>query len=388
MIGNRSAGILPAFKRAGWKPALLLLGVALASHLRAAEPIKLGEIEPLTGKEAAFGQSSHRGILLAVEEINARGGVLGRPLQLVTEDNQSKSGESATIAKKLIGRDRVVAIVNGGTSTQCLEAAPVCQNARIPLVATTATSPQVTELGSYVFRTCFIDPFQGAVLAKFAHGSLKAKRVALLTSASSPFSVGLAKVFRASFTAAGGQIAGEQKYSEGDKDFRAQLTAIRALAPDAIAAMGYYTEGGLICRQARELGLNVPIVSADGWEAPELIEIGGAAVNGAYYSSHYSSESTAPEVLEFLKKYRARFGGETPDSLAPLAYDATRIIADAIARAGSTEGPKLREALARTKDFPGVTGRTTIDAQRNASKPAVILAVKNGRPTYVETILP
>jgi branched-chain amino acid transport system substrate-binding protein len=243
-------------------------------------------------------------------------------------------------------------------------------------------------MGTYIFRTCFIDPFQGGVLAKFAHGSLKARRAALLTSASSPFSVGLARVFRDTFTAAGGEIAVEQKYAEGDKDFRAQLTAIRTLAPDVIVAMGYYTEGGLICRQARKLGLTMPIISADGWEAPELIEIGGAGANGAYYSSHYSSESTAPEVQAFLKKYRAKYDGVTPDSLAPLAYDATKILANALTRAGTADGPRLRDALAATKDDPGVTGRTTIDARRNASKPAVILTVADGRPKFVETVEP
>ncbi len=375
-----------------WPKRLLLLSILAFSSAfsltLAAQPIRLGEIEPLTGKEAAFGQSSHRGVLLAIDEINSRGGVLGRPLELVTEDNQSKPGESATIAKKLIGRDKVVALIHGGTSAQTLEVAPFAQNARIPLIASTATTPQLTTMGTYVFRTCFIDPFQGGVLAKFAHNSLNARRASLLTSASSPFSVGLARVFRESFTAAGGTVVGEQKYSEGDKDFRAQLTAIRGTSPDVIVAMGYYTEGGLICRQARDLGLTMPILSADGWEAPELIEIGGPAVNGAYYSAHYSSESTAPEVQDFLKKFRAKFDNLTPDSLAPLAYDAVMILADAIARAGTTDGPKLRDAIAATKDFPGVTGRTTIDANRNASKPAVIIAVKNGHSTYVETVTP
>jgi len=367
---------------------LLLSAFALSSGAASPDPIRIGEIGPLSGKEAAFGQSSHRGVLLAVEEINARGGVLGRPFEVFTEDNQSKPGESATIAKKLIGRDHVIAVIHGGTSSQCLEAAPFCQNARIPFLATTATTPQVTEMGTYIFRTCFIDPFQGNVLAKFSRRSLKAGRAALLTSASSPFSVGLSKVYRESFKAAGGQIVGEQKYAEGDKDFRAQLTALRALNADVIVAMGYYTEGGLICRQARDLGIKTPIISADGWEAPELIEIGGPGVDGAYYSSHYSSESDSPAVQEFLKKYRAKFGGVTPDSLAPLAYDATLILADAITRAGTVDGPKLRAAIAATKDFPGVTGRTTIDAQRNASKPAVIVAVKDGRTHFVETIEP
>lgn len=368
--------------------ARLVCVLMFALGARAAEPILVGEVEPLTGKEAAFGQSSHKGVLLAVEEINARGGVLGRPLVLVTEDNQSRPGESATITKKLIARERVVAVIHGGTSAQCLESGPICQKAGVPLLSTTATDPQVTRMGSYVFRTCFIDPFQGAVLARFARQSLQVKRVALITSASSTYSVGLSRMFREAFTAAGGEIVAEQKYQEGDKDFRAQLTAIRSAKPDAIAAMGYYTEGALICRQARELGLDCPLLAGDGWEAPELLEIGGAAVNGTYYSAHYSSESTAPEVQAFVGKFRKRFGGETPDSLAPLAYDAVLILADALSRAGTTGGAELRKALAATRDFPGVTGRTTIDAQRNASKPAVIIAVENGRFRFAETISP
>ncbi|PTX91784.1 ABC transporter substrate-binding protein [Opitutus sp. ER46] len=363
--------------------SLLLLPVALA-----AAPIRIGEVEPLTGKEAAFGQSSHQGIVLAVEEINARGGVLGRRLELVTHDNQSRPGDTATITKKLITRDRVVAVVNGGTSNQCTESAPICQHARIPLVATTATNPPLTEMGNYVFRTCFTDTFQGAVLARFAHDTLKARRVALLTSVSSAFSVGLSRAFRDAFIALGGEIVGEQRYAEGDKDFRAQLTAIRGLKPDAIAAMGYYTEGALICRQARDLGLSCPLVSGDGWEAPELVQIGGAAVNGTFYSSHFSAESTEPAAQAFVQKYRHRFDGATPDSLAALSYDAMLILADALHRAGTTDGPAVRDALAATKAFPGITGRTTIDPRRDASKPATIIAVESGRFRLLQSIEP
>jgi branched-chain amino acid transport system substrate-binding protein len=365
-----------------------LPALVCAAALTAAEPIKLGEIEPMTGKEAAFGQSSHRGVQMAIDEINARGGVLGRPLVLVVEDSQSKAGDTATIAKKLIGRDKVVAIVSGGTSSACLEAAPICQAARVPFVATTATAPEVTEKRDYIFRNCFIDPFQGAVLAKFAVHSLKVKRIALLTSVTTPYSVGLSRVFRERLTALGGVIVAEQKYAEGDKDFRAQLTSIKAANPEAIAATGFYTEAALICKQARDLGLTCPIFGGDGWEAPELAEIGGKAVEGTYYSSHYSSTSTAPEVRAFLEKYRARYGAELPESTAPLAYDGTLIVADALARAGSTEGPKLRAALAATKNFPGVTGVTTIDAQRNASKSAVMLIMQDGKPHFVESLAP
>lgn len=374
--------------RARPRLAFLLSIVGLASALGAAEPIRLGEIEPLTGKEAAFGQASRRGVQMAVAEINARGGVLGRPIVVVVEDNQSKAGDSATIAKKLVSRDKVVGLISGGTSSNCVEIGPVAQAARVPFVATTATAAKVTELGSFVFRNCFIDEFQAQVMSKFARGSLKLRRVALLSSSSSIMSVGLARAFRESFTRAGGEIAVDQRYAEGDKDFRAQLTAIKNARADGIFVPGYYTEAALICRQARELGLTQPIFGSDGWEAPELVQIGGAAVEGTYYCSHYSSESTAPAVVEFVRKYRAAHGGETPDSMAPLAYDAAMILLDAIARAGTTDGARVREALAATRDFPGVTGRTTIDARRNASKSAVIVVVKNGQAAYLETIDP
>jgi branched-chain amino acid transport system substrate-binding protein len=243
-------------------------------------------------------------------------------------------------------------------------------------------------MGSYIFRACFIDSFQGAVLAKFSRDTLHAQRVALLTSVSAPYSVGLSRVFRERFTAAGGEIVAEQKYTEGDKDFRAQLTAIKALAPDAIAATGYYTEAALICRQARELGLNLPIIGGDGWEAPQLIYLGGTAVEGTYYSTHYSAESPAPEVQAFIRKFKARYDGETPDAVAALGYDAMMLLADAITRAGTTDGPKVRDALAATKNFPGVTGRTTIDPDRNTSKPAIIVTVKEGRVQFVGAVTP
>ncbi|MDB6168637.1 MAG: Ethanolamine utilization protein EutJ [Verrucomicrobia bacterium] len=350
--------------------------------------IKVGQFASLTGKEASFGVAAHKGIVLAVDELNSRGGVLGHPVEFLVEDIQSKDGASATAVKKLIARDKVVAVLGGNASSNSLEAAPICQAAHVPMIAISSTNPKVTEMGTYIFRACFIDPFQGAVLAKFAAGTLHAKRVALLTSVSAPYSVGLSRVFRERFVAAGGQIVAEQRYSEGDKDFRAQLTAIKALAPDAIAATGYYSEAALICRQARALGIDVPLFGGDGWEAPQLIELGGQAVEGTYYSTHYSAESPAPEVRAFIRKFQARYDNEIPDAVAALGYDAMMLLADAMRRAGTTEGPKVRDALATTRDFPGITGRTTIDARRNTSKPAVILKVKDGRMEFVEAVRP
>ncbi len=365
---------------------LLLPALALAAA--PATPIRIGQFASLTGKEAAFGVAGRKGIELAVAELNAAGGVLGRPIEFLVEDIASKSGESATAVKKLIARDKVVAILGGNASSNSLEAAPFCQAAHVPMIAISSTSPKVTAMGSYIFRVCFIDPFQGAVLAQFAGATLHARRAALLTSASAPYSVGLSNVFRERFTAAGGTIVAEQKYTEGDKDFRAQLTALRSLHPDVIAATGYYTEAALICQQARALGLDIPIIGGDGWEAPQLLELGGAAVEGTYYSTHYSAESPAPEVQGFIHRFQAQRGGEVPDAVAALGYDAMMLLADAMRRAGTTDGPAVRAALAATKDFPGVTGRTTIDAQRNPSKPAIIVTVRNGRVQFVSAVLP
>jgi branched-chain amino acid transport system substrate-binding protein len=369
-------------------PALFLALLTLGAGLAAAEPIKIGEFACLTGKDATFGQSQHKGIQLALEEINAAGGVLGAPVDLITEDNQSKPGESATVAKKLLSRDKVVALLGEVTSGRSLEVAPLAQNAKIPMVATGATNPKVTQTGSYIFRVCFIDDFQGTVMAKFAKDELKAKRVAVLTSVSSAYSVGLAKYFKETFTAGGGEIAVEQKFSEGDKDFRAQLTAVKAAGVDAVFVPGYYTEAALIARQARALGLDVPLFGGDGWESEKLLEIGGEALNGCYYSTHFTPENKEPAVAAFVQKFKARWAGETPDAYAALGYDALYVLADAIKRAGGTEGAKLREALAATKNFSGASGVTTIDKDRNASKPATIIALKNGKAAFFKTVAP
>ena len=360
----------------------------LTSCTREPDAIKLGHYASLTGKDAAFGVATRKGVLLAIEEINAKGGVLGRPLAYLVEDIQSKQGESATAVKKLISRDKVVAVIGANASANSLEAAPICQNSQIPMMAISSTNPRVTEVGDYIFRICFIDPFQGAVLAKFAHTSLKAKRVALLTAVNSPYSVGLSAVLRQDFTARGGEIIAEQKYNEGEKDFRAQLTALRPLKPDVIAITGFYAEAALICLQARALGIDVPFIGGDGWEAPQLIELGGKAVEGTYYSTYFSAENDAPEVRAFVKKFSARWTNETPEAVSALGYDAVYLIAAAMTNAGTTAGPKLRDAIAATKNFPGVTGQTTIDEKRNSAKAAVMLTVKNGRSLFFESVTP
>jgi branched-chain amino acid transport system substrate-binding protein len=367
---------------------LPLFLAALLAGSASANTIKIGEYASLTGKEASFGQQSHKGLKLAIDEINAAGGVLGQQLELITEDNQTKPGESATAVKKLLSRDKVVALIGEVASGRSLEAAPLAQAAKIPMIAPAATNPAVTQKGNYVFRVCFIDPFQGTVMAKFAKDDLKAKKVAILFSVSNAYSVGLARFFRETFVANGGQIVSEKNFSEGDKDFRAQLTAVKAAGADAVFVPSYYTEAALVVRQARDLGMTVPFFGGDGWVADQLLEIGGEALNGCYYSTHFSPENTESVVQEFVKKFRAKWNNETPDAFAALGYDAGYVLVDAIKRAGTTAGPQLRDALAATKNFNGVTGVTNIDANRDASKPAAIIAIRGGKLEFLKTVAP
>jgi branched-chain amino acid transport system substrate-binding protein len=362
-----------------------VLNLALAGE----DTIKIGEYASITGKEASLGQSSHQGTVLAVETINAAGGVLGKKLQLITEDTQSKPGESGTAVRKLITRDKVVAILGEVASSRSLEGAPICQAMKVPMISPASTNPKVTEIGNYIFRVCFIDPFQGPVMAKFAMETLKAKRLGLMVSSSSAYSVGLAKYFREAIIAHGGVIVAEQKYQEGDKDFKAQLTAIRAAGVEAIFNPGYYNEGALMVKQARDLGISVPMFGADSWEAEALIELGGSAIEGAFLCSHYSPQDPSPRVQEFVAAYRKRWGaGFAPDSNASLGYDSVLVLADAIRRAGSTERAAIRDAIAATKDFAAVTGKITIDEHRNASKEAVIITVKDRKFQFVQSMAP
>lgn len=349
--------------------------------------ILVGEFGSLTGGTATFGQSQHNGVTMAVEEINAAGGVLGKKIKVLVEDDQSKPEEAATAVTKLINQDRVVAVIGEVASSRTLAAAPIAQANKIPLISSASTNPRVTQVGDYIFRVCFIDPFQGSVMAKFAANTLKFKKVAVLYDVRNDYSVGLRNFFSETFKSLGGEIVGEQSYSEGDSDFRAQLTQLKSLAPEGIYVPGYYTEVGTIARQARELGITVPLMGGDGWDSPKLTEIGGAAIEGSYLSNHYSVNDPSPAIQKFVGAYQTKFGA-APDALAGLGYDAVYVLADAIKRAGSTEGPKIRDAIAATRDFVGVTGTITIDKDRNAVKPAVVLKIAGGKQEYVATIAP
>ncbi len=352
-----------------------------------ADEIVIGEYGSLTGTTATFGISTKNGIDMAVDQVNQAGGILGKKVRVVVEDDQGKPEEAQTVVTKLINKDGVVALLGEVASSRTLAAAPVAQQSGIPMITPSSTNPKVTEVGDYIFRVCFIDPFQGQVMAKFANNSLKVKNVAVLRDIKNDYSVGLADVFAENFKSMGGSIVADESYSEGDTDFSAQLTSIKSKNPQAIFVPGYYTEVGLIARQAKKLGINVPLLGGDGWDSPKLIEIGGSDINGSYFSNHYSQDDPSPAIQKFVADYKTRFG-EVPDALAGLAYDSAQVLFDAMRRANSTEPAKVRDAIAATKDFDGVTGKITLDAARNAVKPAVVLQVKDGKLVYVETINP
>ena len=362
----------------------LIFSVAASSF---AEPLKIGEVNPISGAIGQYGTTCHKGIELAIEQANAAGGVLSRSIELVTEDNQSKPGQTATIVRKLITQDKVVAIVGDLTSSATMEGAPIAQNAKVPMVTPLATNPKVTEIGDYIFRVCFVDEFQGRVMARFATERLKATKAAILTDVKQDYSVGLGDFFKQTFTAASGTIVREQSYSSGDTDFRAQLTSIKAARPDVLFVPGYYPEVSIILKQARQLGLTIPIIGCEAWDNPTLLQVAGSAANGCYFSNQFSADDPAPVVQEFDKVYQQKFGSR-PDNFAALGYDAARVVLEAIKKAGSADSTALRDAVAQTKDFPGVSGNISIDSKRNASKPVVILAIKDDRIQYLEKINP
>ena len=349
--------------------------------------IVIGEYGSLSGSAATFGISVRNGIDMALEEVNNAGGINGKKLRVIIEDDQGKPEEAQTVVTKLINRDRVVAVLGEVSSSRSLAAAPVCQGSRIPMITPSSTNPRVTQVGDYIFRVCFIDTFQGIVMAKFATNTLKVKNVAILRDIKNEYSVGLAEVFTENFTKMGGAIVGNESYSEGDNDFNAQLTSLKGKNPEAIFIPGYYTEVALISRQARQLGITAPLLGGDGWDSARLWEIGQEALNGAYFSTHYSAHDPNPVIQKFVAAYKARHN-ELPDTNAVLGYDAARLLFDAIRRANGTDPEALRKALASTRDFDGVSGRITMDENRNPVKAAVVVRVQDGDYQFVEVIQP
>jgi branched-chain amino acid transport system substrate-binding protein len=307
---------------------------------------------------------------------------------LISLDNQGKAEEAAAAVTRLITQNGVIAVLGEVASSRSLAAAPIAQQNKIPMISPSSTNPKVTEGRDYVFRVCFIDPFQGTVMAKFAWDHLKAKKVAILRDVKSDYSMGLADYFIKKFKELGGEIVVDQSYQSGDMDFKSQLTSMKSLKPDAVFIPGYYTEVGLIARQARQLGIKAPLLGGDGWDSSKLYEIGGQAINGSYFSNHYTTESTDPVVVDFIKTYKDRNGGQTPDGLGALGYDAARVLIAAMERAPELTPTAIRDEIAKTKDFLGVTGKITLDENRNATKPAVVVKVDGNINRFVTTITP
>lgn len=356
--------------------------------------IKIGVVYEMTGGTATFGTAAANGAKLAAKEINAKGGVLGKQVQLVIADNKSEPSESSNAMTKVITQDKVVAVTGFTTSSNAIAASAVAEANKVPFVTAAATNPKVTvdektgKVKDNTFRVCFIDPFQGTVGANFVLNDLKLKKAAIMIDNSSDYSKGLASFFKDNFLKNGGTIVAEEAYLQKDQDFKTLLVKIKSLNPEIIYVPGYYEEVAKIIKQARELGITVPFVGGDGWDSPKLVEIGTpAALNNTYFTNHYSVEDTSPASKAFVDAYKKEFG-QVPDAMAVLGYDAMYVMVDAIKRANSAEPAKIREALTTTKDFLAVTGKTSLNASHDAVKAAVILEMKDGKQVYRATVNP
>jgi branched-chain amino acid transport system substrate-binding protein len=381
--------------RVEWKFILVALYFLFAVPLTScsghsgeqSQEILIGAYGPLTGSMATQGISTQKGIDMAQDKANKAGGVLGKKIHVVMEDDRGTPEEAQTVVTRLITKYGVRAILGETTSTRTLAAAPIAQQSRIPMITPDATNLRVTKVGDYIFRTSFTDAIPSLLMAKFVSNHLNIKKLAILRDIRNDYSVDLADVFTQDFKKMDGIIVADESYGEGDTNFTAQLTKIKSRNPQAIFVPGYYTEVGLIARQARQLGLTIPLLGAGSWESPKLLEIGGEALEGSYYFGHFSADDPRPGVQDFVREYKSRFG-QIPDMFSALAFDATGVLIDAIGRANSTDPDKIRDALAQTKNYPGVTGTITIDADRNAAKPVVFLRIAKGTIEHVETFAP
>ena len=388
-------------KKAGLKQVAVLVVMLLVSSVLAgcgggadSKNIKIGLLNEMTGGNATFGTSAANGAKLAFKEANAKGGVLGKQIQAVVADNKSEPSESANAMTKLATQDNVVAVTGVFSSSNAIAASSVAESSKMPFLAVGATNPKVTvdektsKVKLYTFRVCFIDPFQGTVGANFVLNNLKAKKAALLVDNSSDYSKGLAAFFKDAFTKGGGTVAGEEAYLQKDQDFKSVLTKVKALNVDVIYVPGYYEEVGKIVRQAREMGITAPIVGGDGWDSPKLVEMGtAAALNNTFFTNHYSVDDQSPASKGFVEAYKKEYG-QVPDALAVLGYDAANLLLEAIKQANSTDKAKIQAALAATKDYPAVTGATTLNATHDAVKSAVIIEMKDGKQVYKATVKP
>lgn len=379
--------------------AVSLMTVVLAASVAgcggsSSKEIKIGLLNEMTGGNATIGTAAANGAKLAIKEINANGGLLGKQIKAVVADNKSEPSEAANAMTKLLTQDKVVAVTGTFSSSNAIAAASVAEANKSPYLVAGATNPKVTvdektkNVKKYIYRVCFIDPFQGTVAANFAAKDLKVKKAAMLVDNSSDYSKGLAEFFEAALVKEGGEIVANEAYLQKDTDFKATLTKIKSKGAEVLYVPGYYEEVGKIVKQAREMGITVPIIGADGWDSPKLVEIASAAaLNNTYFTNHYSVEDTSPKAQAFVEAYTKEYG-QKPEALAVLGYDAVYVLADAIKRANSTDSAKIIEALAETKDFPAISGVTTINKTHDADKNAVVIEMKDGKQVFKTSIKP
>nr|WP_092074557.1 ABC transporter substrate-binding protein [Dendrosporobacter quercicolus]NSL49050.1 ABC transporter substrate-binding protein [Dendrosporobacter quercicolus DSM 1736]SDN01533.1 amino acid/amide ABC transporter substrate-binding protein, HAAT family [Dendrosporobacter quercicolus] len=378
----------------------ILCAIALAAVLltgcagQQEDVIKLGANLEMTGNNATFGQSAANGTKLAIKEVNAKGGLLGKQLTLVIADNKSEAAEAANAMQKLITQDKVVAVIAPIASSSVIAGSQVNIDNKVLAISPTASNPKVTvdpdsgKVREYLFRAAFIDPFQGAVMANFANTSLHAKTAALYIENSSDYAKGLGQFFKETFLKNGGTIVAEEAYLAKDTDFKATLTKIKANQPDVVFVPGYYQEVGMVIKQAREMGLTVPILGGDGWDSAKLPEIAGAAaLNNTFFANHYSPDDNSPAIATFVESYKKEYG-QTPDAFAALAYDAAMMVMEAMKRANSADPVKIKDELAKTKNYAAVSGVITLNETHDAVKSAVIIEMKDGKQTFKEKINP
>ncbi|WP_043930179.1 ABC transporter substrate-binding protein [Bacillus sp. EB01] len=351
--------------------------------------IKIGANLELSGGVASYGQSIAEGLELALEDINKEG-IDGKKIKLIKFDNKSEASEATAGAVKLVSQDKVAAIIGAATSTNTLAQIQVAEKNKVPVITPTGTNPDITNKGgkvnSYAFRTCFIDPFQGTVAANFAADKLSSKKAAVFVDTASDYSKGLAAAFKEAYS---GEVVAEEAYVAKDTDFRATLTRIKSKNPDFIFLPGYYEEVGLIIKQARELGITVPIMGGDGWDSPKLVEIaGGDALNNTFITNHYSAADPDERIQKFVEAFKAKYKGKSPDAFAALGYDTAYYLADAIKRAGSADPAKIQKALEETKDLQLVSGLLTLDDKHDPIKSAAILKYEGGEQKFETKVNP
>ncbi len=350
--------------------------------------IPVGAYFGLTGAQAKFGQDSAKAIVLALEELEEADWHGGPSIHLILQDDRCKAEDVGLILNKLINDDGVVAVVGELASSLSLIGAPICQEKGVPMVSPSSTNAEVTKKGDYIFRTCFTDQQQGYACARFAFANLGARKAAILYPSDNDYSVGLATDFTAAFEQMGGEVALSQGWGKDQQDFSAELDRVKQNEPDVLFVPCYYDDAGQLASQARKRGLDIPIVGGDGWDSPDVYAVGKEATNNCFFASHYSKEDPSPTVQSFVREYRERWG-EAPSAMAATAYDGIRILVRAIQSVSDPRDRKaIRDALATTADFEGVTGTITINEERNAIKPAVILELRDGEQVYVDTVYP